>query len=80
MFMMLMASSDEMDTNHDGAIIERRIVDHRPRVIAVGEGRGVDKGLHRRACGPFRLQGPIILIMLEIASTDEDEDSGPVRT
>src|SRR5205807_7202762 len=62
--------------DHDRAVIERGIVDERSREQAVLERRRVNERLDRGAGGPPRLQRAIILVVLEIASADQDQDSG----
>ena len=62
--------------DHDRAIIERGIFDQRAGEQAVLEGGRVNERLDRGAGGPPGLEGAVKLVVLEIASADEDQDAG----
>src|SRR5205823_4901473 len=61
--------------DHDGTIIQGRIVHDRAREESVLKRGSVDEWFNRSSGGPSGLQRPVILVVLKIAAADEHEDA-----
>ena len=69
------AENPSRAADHDRAIIERRIFDERSGKQSVFESGCVNERLDRGAGGTARLERAVVLVVLEIATADQNEDS-----